>query len=143
MGKKAVDTIVNDKLTDQIAQRIVLDVISERYFDIANYTTDLETSGVSGVTGANSPFRVGDRLTFSVTYKPSSANKQFIEQVYRCIIEINNGTKPVAEAYHIGKSTDALYVASKASYISAYADTTGYTLDSDANLINSIQIKNV
>jgi len=125
----SVITDYNKGFAPAVSQKIYLDVLSERTSLPPNYNSF--PNGVSGATGAtggvpSNIFQIGDRFTFAVTCKPPDSNPEFIQQVFRCIIQLmgENDSAIVPDPYNIGN----LRVVSDNDYINAYANAvTNYT----------------
>lgn len=125
MSQKALSVITDftKGFAPAVAQKIYLDVLSERTSGLDGYNAFPD--GVTGATGAaggvpSNIFQIGDRFTFAVTCKPPNSNPEFIQQIFRCIIQLigENDSAIVPAPYHVGN----LRVVSDSDYVNAYAN---------------------
>ena len=114
MGQKCIENMLGS-LNQSLAKRIFSDLSNERL-----------------VSNLSDSFIVGDQLTFLVNLKPDSANANFVEQNYKCVIELvgESESAVVASAYSVVSGnlrvfTDSDYddAYTKASTDFTYTDT--------------------
>lgn len=104
MGQKCVDRIL-DSLNTELAKKIFSDLSNERT-----------------VSNLGEAFIVGDQISFLLTHKPHADNKDFVDQNFRCVIElVADSTTLTSVPYKIVEGGIRLY--ENIEYENAYTNS--------------------
>jgi hypothetical protein len=122
MGQKCVEHILGS-VNQTLAKRIFSDLSNERV-----------------VTNLSEAFIVGDQLTFLVNFKPDSANANFVEQNYKCVIELVDAEEDPVSAGPYSVVSGNLRVFTDTDYNDAYTNaSTDFTYtDSGESAIGTL-----
>jgi hypothetical protein len=126
MGQKCIEHIFDSFSPENnrgpiLAKRIFSDLHNEREID-----------------GLDEAFVAGDRITFLVNLKPSDQNKDFVEQNFRCAIELSSNTIQATPYSVLGN--DSFRVFKDADYTGAYGDAQSDFTYTQVTSVNGITL---